>query len=77
MKVDNQYIRRAFLKPETQYEVGTDGYDAGAKILTDFFAKELEKFDTPELHPMGREIIQLFRNNGTVNDYIDIIPMRF
>ncbi len=77
MKVDNQYIRRAFLKPETQYEVGTDGYDAGAKILTDFFAKELEKFDTPELHPLGRKIIQVFRNNGTVEDYMELIPMRY
>jgi hypothetical protein len=43
LKIDGQYIRRAFLKPETQNEVGLDGYDAGAKILTDFFKQELRK----------------------------------
>lgn len=37
MKWDNQYIRQTFLRPETQSRLGIEGYDAGAKILPDFF----------------------------------------
>jgi hypothetical protein len=77
MKVDGQYIRRAFLKPETQYEMGTDGYDAGAKILMDFFGKELKKFDTEELNPLGRKIIKMFYDGASVQEFTDVIPMRF
>lgn len=77
LKIDGQYIRRAFLKPETQAEVGIEGYDAGAKILTDFFEQELEKYNTEELNPLGKKIIELFMNGGTVQDYIDLIPMRY
>ncbi len=51
LTIDGQKIRSKFLRVDTQDRVGTDGYDAGAKILTDFFRKELAKFDTPELEP--------------------------
>ncbi|MGB4661391.1 MAG: DUF4914 family protein, partial [Mobilitalea sp.] len=77
LKIDGQYIRRAFLRPETQQEVGLEGYDAGAKILTDFFKQELEKYNTEELNPLGRKIINMFLEGATVKDYMDIIPMRY
>lgn len=77
VKVDGQYIRRAFLKPETQYEMGIDGYDAGAKILMDFFGKELKKFGTAELNPLGKKIIKMFYDGASVQEFTDIIPMRF
>lgn len=77
LKIDGQYIRKAFLQPENQKEVGFEGYDAGAKSLNDFFAKELEKFDTEELNPLGREIIALFKRNASVEEYIALIPMRY
>lgn len=77
LKIDGQYIRKAFLQPETQQEVGIDGYDAGAKILTDFFKQELVKFNTEDLNPLGRQIIEMFFNESTVNDYMDLIPMRY
>ena len=76
LKVDGQYIRRAFLRPEAQSEVGMDGYDAGARILTDFFRKELLKYDTEELAPLGRKIIQAFMAGATVQEYMELIPMR-
>ena len=76
LRVDGQYIRRAFLRPETQSELGTDGYDAGAEILTDFFGKELKKYDTEELDPLGRKIIHAFMTGATVQDYAELIPMR-
>ncbi len=77
LKIDGQYIGRIFLRPETQQEVGKEGYDAGAKILTDFFRQELMKYNTEELDPMGRKIIQMFLDGASVQDYLDIIPMRY
>ncbi|MFA9378017.1 MAG: DUF4914 family protein [Lachnotalea sp.] len=77
LKIDGQYIRRAFLQPENQQEVGKEGYDAGAIILTDFFKKELEKYNTDELAPLGKQIIEMFLNGANVHDYIDLIPMRY
>ncbi len=77
LRIDGHYIPKAFLQPETQAEVGIDGYDAGAKILTDFFRQELHKFNTPELNPLGKKIIDSFMNNASLQDYIDLIPMRY
>lgn len=75
MKVDGQYISPKFLRPELQERLGVDGYDEGAHILKDFFAQELEKFDTLELHPVGRKIIECFLKDGTVEDYCQILPL--
>jgi hypothetical protein len=77
LKLDGQYIRRAFLQPHTQAEVGIEGYEAGAKILSDFFKKELKKFDTPELHPLGKKILDICMNDGTLEDYLAVIPMKY
>lgn len=77
LKVDGQYIRKAFLRPETQAEVGPEAYDIGAKILHDFFKTELQKFLVPELHPLGRAIIETCLNDGTLDDYMAHIPMRY
>ncbi|WP_312938939.1 DUF4914 family protein, partial [Oscillibacter sp.] len=55
--------------------LGEEGYRVGAKILTDFFAKELQVYDTPELHPVGRQILECFAAGGTVEDYCKILPL--
>ena len=73
LKVDGQHIRKAFLQPQFQSEVGLAGYDAGAKQLVDFFKAELAKFDTEDLNPLGREIIQLFMNGGSVKEFEEIL----
>jgi hypothetical protein len=57
--------------------VGLDGYGAGAKILTIFLEDELVKFNTEDLNPLGRQIIDMFFNKANVNDYMDLIPMRY
>lgn len=77
LKLDGQYIRKAFLQPEMQSEVGIEGYDKGADILIKFFKNELEKFNTPELHPLGRQIIECFNNDASIQEYIDLLPMRY
>lgn len=75
MKVDGQRISQKFLRPEVQESMGEEGYDKGARILLDFFAKELEAYDVPELHPVGKQILDCFKWDGTVQDYCDIIPL--
>lgn len=42
MKIERQNIRSVFLKCEMQEMLGIEGYDKGAKILNDFFEKELK-----------------------------------
>lgn len=77
LKIDGQYIRRAFLRPETQQEVGIEGYDAGAAILTEFFKQELTKYNKDDLNPLGKQIIEMFMKGATVQDYLEIMPMRY
>lgn len=77
LKIDGQYIRKAFLQPEMQSEIGKEGYDAGAKILVDFFKQEVSKFNTPELHPLGKQIIECCLNDATLDKYLELIPMRY
>lgn len=77
LKLDGQYLRKAFLQPETQPEIGLEAYDIGAGILTEFFKKEIKKFDTPLLDPLGREIIRLFLNDASLEEYSALIATKF
>jgi len=77
LKLDGTYIPMAFLQPETQGEIGTEGYDKGAKILTNFFKEELKKYMTPELDPLGRQIIDYCLRDASSDEYCDLIPMRY
>ena len=75
MKIDGQHIRRTFLRPELQSKVGFDGYDAGAKILTDFIKEQIAPFNTKGLNPIGRNIIELAMNDAPLEEYLAITPM--
>jgi hypothetical protein len=77
VKIDGQFIPHAFLQPETQPELGLQGYDEGAKILYEFCERELAKFNTPELHPLGKKIIDLCLRQASLEEYLDIIPMKY
>lgn len=76
LKVDGTFLAKGFLQPNLQPEIGNDGYDAGAKILSDFFKKELQKYLTPELNPLGRDIIECCLRDGSIDEYIQLIPMK-
>ncbi|HYH05188.1 MAG TPA: DUF4914 family protein, partial [Bacillota bacterium] len=76
LKVDGTYLPKKFLQVNLQSEVGNEGYDAGSKILSEFFKKELKQFLTAELHPLGRKIIECCLNDGTLEDYISHLPIR-
>ena len=46
-------------------------------MLTDFFKQELKQFLTDDLNPLGKQIIEAFLNDAPLEDYLDLIPMRF
>ena len=76
MRMDSQFIRQTFLRPETQSKLGNAGYDEGAKILTDFFKRELEQFLAADLDPLGKKIIECCLSDGTLEDYLALTPMK-
>lgn len=71
--IEGQTIGNWFLRVDRQPEVGPEAYDVGAKILTDFFHQQLNKFDVPDLDPLGRRIINAFRDNAGLDDYLSLI----
>ena len=75
MKIDGQYIRLSWLRPELQSRLGEEGYDECAKILTDFFKQELQQFLVPELDPLGRQIIELCLNDAPLSEYLKLTPI--
>lgn len=74
MKIDGTSIPKGFLQVNQQTEVGNEAYDIGAKMLTDFFKEELSNFNTSELNPLGRKIVEACLNDASVKDYYDLIP---
>lgn len=75
VKIDGQLIRPTFLRPDKQSQVGEDAYDAGAKILGDFFKSELRQYLTDDLDPLGREIIEVCLRDGGIEEYTALTPM--
>lgn len=67
--IEGTSISSWFLCVESQPEVGTMGYDEGAKILEDFFRRELRKYRVPQLDQLGHEIIECCLDGGSVEDY--------
>ncbi|MEM8874302.1 MAG: DUF4914 family protein [Planctomycetota bacterium] len=69
LQVEGQTIGRWFMQVETQPEVGEEAYDIGAKMLTDFFHQQIDKFVHDDLDAMGRKIIEACKDGATVSDY--------
>jgi hypothetical protein len=75
LRVNGQDIPHTLLQVQDQVEVGLKGYDAGAKILSNFFKSELKKFDSEELNPLGRKIIDLAMNDAELQEYVDHLAL--
>jgi hypothetical protein len=67
--LEGQTIPPHLLHVEQQLEVGSQAYDVGAELLTDFFARELRQFLVPDLLPEGRRIIEACLHGATIDDY--------
>jgi hypothetical protein len=74
MKVEGQLIPKFLLQVNQQPEVGIEGYDAGAKMLTDFFKNEIKQFLTQDMKPLGKRIIEACLSDARVVDYYNLIP---
>ena len=72
--IEGQTIPGILLRVEKQPEIGLAGYDAGAQILTEFFHKELAHYLDNDLDPLGRKIIECCLANGSVDDYMTLLP---
>jgi len=77
LTIEASKIPTRFLKVYDQIGVGTEGYDAGAEMLQEFFKKELQKFLKPDLYKTGRKIIDACMSNATVEEYNEIVPMNY
>lgn len=75
LKIEGQYIPRRLLRPELQTELSTAGYDAGVRILSDFFRRELAAYLCDDLDALGREIIETFLSGGGLEDYLRLTPL--
>jgi hypothetical protein len=74
LTVEGRMIPRWFLQVNTQPEVGDEAYDKGAEQLYAFFRKHLEGFQSPDLDPLGKKIIECCLDNGSVKDYENLLP---
>jgi hypothetical protein len=75
MLVEGTQIPAWLFAVEHQAEVGEAGYDAGASMLTRFFQKELRGYlEATDLDPLGRQIIECCMQNGTLEEYLDLMP---
>lgn len=77
LTIENSKIPSRFLKVYNQIEVGTEGYDAGAEILKEFFHKELKNFDHKDLFQTGKKIIDACLSNASIEEYNEILPMNY
>jgi len=73
MRIEGSMMPRWFLQVDTQPEVGPEAYDSGARILTDFFHEQLEKYMQPDLDGLGREIIECCLSGGSVEDFASLL----
>jgi hypothetical protein len=73
LTIEGQVIDQGFLRVERQPDVGVEGYDLGASLLTEFFKKEVSKYLTNDLMPLGRTIIESCLNDASNEDYDALI----
>lgn len=71
--VEGRTIGSWFFEVDQQPEVGEAAYDRGAELLAEFFRSELTQFLQPDLHPLGRRIIECCLNGGSLADYAALI----
>ncbi|MFO7978539.1 MAG: DUF4914 family protein [Bacteroidales bacterium] len=77
LSLEGAKIPSRFLKVYKQPEVETQGYDAGAEMLYDFFRAELKQYLTPELSPTGHKIIEACLAGAGADEYLSILPMKY
>lgn len=74
LQIEGKFLPRWFLQINLQADVGDEAYDVGAVELQGFFVKQLNKFTTTDLSPLGRRIIDACLSGASIKDYADLLP---
>jgi hypothetical protein len=74
IRIEGSELPPGLLRVNEQLAVGNDAYDAGARILVSFFKRELAKYRSDDLHPVGQRIIQACMDDASLQDYVDLLP---
>lgn len=73
LTIEGAKIPSRFLQVYKQPEVGTEGYDEGYRILSDFFKREISKYNVDGISPLGKKIIEACLNDASVEEYENLI----
>ncbi|MEO5330770.1 MAG: DUF4914 family protein [Magnetococcus sp. YQC-5] len=73
IRIEGTTIPRWLFQTDAQPEIGPEAYDAGARILTEFFHNQIKEFLHPELQKLGKRIIECCLSNGGMEDYEKIL----
>ena len=74
VQIEGSRVPERFIDTRLQSEVGNKVYDNGARLLQEFFEKELKLFaDHPDLDPLGKKIIDCCFGHGKTDDYRKLI----
>jgi hypothetical protein len=76
IQVEGTFIPDWMINVEKQPEVGLEGYDAGGRILYEFFEKELKHYMSSDMDHLGRKIIDCCLSRGSTKDYVSLINKR-
>lgn len=77
MLFEGSLIPDKLLEVNTQPEIGNETYDKGAYMLYEFFHKELQAYLTPELNPLGHQIIECCLQKKKLTDYESLIATKY
>lgn len=73
LRIDGQNIPSKMLQVNKQQGVGEEAYDQGAEVLKEFFKSELKQYLTDDLDPVGREIIEAYMRDASVEEFESFI----
>jgi hypothetical protein len=77
VRISGTYLPNYLLQVENQPEVGIEAYDEGARMLAEFFKKELQSYLTPDLSVLGKRIIEVCLKDGKLKDYFEVLPYSY
>lgn len=77
MLFEGSLIPDKLLEVNTQPEIGNETYDKGADMLYEFFHKELQAYLTPELNPLGRQIIECCLQKRDLTNYEELLSAKY
>lgn len=73
LKIEESVLPEFLLRPETQPEMDEETFLEGGRLLYDFFVKQAKSYYKPNLSSLGKRIIECLLDNGSIQDYEELI----